>query len=129
MTGTYTEIFEVVAPYQADPGSSVGVMVKVKNLYSSALTVMVRGELRYGIVPYPYLYFTPEPIDIPAGDWWAFWGSFIMPGAKTTLYIVSYYKTVDAYFNADDSILQDIAVPAPTVPAISEFKISDYMKV
>ena len=54
MTGLYTQITEIVAPSSAIAGQLVSIEVKIKNLYSSVIGIMVGGALDYGVSPWPY---------------------------------------------------------------------------
>ena len=47
---TYAQIIEIVAPAQAYSGSRVDITVKIKNLYSSVISLMVGGALEYGVI-------------------------------------------------------------------------------
>ena len=49
----YADIVEIVAPAEAAAGSKVDITVRIKNLHSSTIGVMVEGALEYGVTPWP----------------------------------------------------------------------------
>ena len=75
----YADIIEIVAPSQASPGDSVSITVKVKNLYSATIGIMVGGALEYGVTPWPGISFPVSSANVSAGATYSFSGSFTMP--------------------------------------------------
>jgi len=58
----YADIIEIVAPSQAAPGDPVSITIRVKNLYSAPIGIMVGGALEYGVSPWPGI---PSPQTAP----------------------------------------------------------------
>lgn len=90
MTGTHTEIVEIIAPDSASPGDLVTVEVRVKKLYWDWLPITVWGWIGYGITwvcfDPEYKWFRPEDTEP-----FPFTHSFIMPNDDVWVYVWSYY--------------------------------------
>lgn len=126
----YADIIEIVAPYQAAAGSRVDIIVKVKNTYSADIGVKVVGVPEYvGLPPGLYIDF-PEPIaTVGPGDIQPFDGSFTMPDARVTMRIYTYWYGSDGYWHFDDEMTKIVELAAAPQPAISDFRVADYIKV
>ena len=105
--GTYTEIVEIVAPSSAVAGSRVDITVKIKNLYPSAIGIMVRGALDYGITPWPTINFPDNQANVPGGATWSFAGYFYMPDSDVKIHAYSYYYAEGAWY-FDDEKTKDV---------------------
>ena len=131
--GLYTEILGISAPEEANAGQTVSVVVVVKAL-SYYLRVMVVGVPEYSSLP-SGVYITGlgpnEAIrDIPAAEWATFGGYFTMPSEDVRVHVYVYYLGGDNYYHLDSEATQVVKLAGgPTAPSISEFKISDYLKV
>lgn len=126
----YADIIEIVSPSQAQAGSRVDVTVRVKNTFSAAIGIKVVGVPEYtGIPPGLYIDF-PEPMaDVGPGAIQSFSGWFIMPNARVTVHIYSYWYGSDGYWHLDDEMTKAVDLAAAPQPTISEFRIVDYIKV
>jgi len=124
----YAQITEIVAPAQALSGSMVDITVKIKNLYSEVISLMVGGGLEYGVSPWPGITYPQSGADVAAGATYSFNGYFYMPDKAVTIHAYSYWYGGDGYWHFDDEKTRAIAIAALT-PVLSEFRISDYLKV
>ncbi len=128
----YADVIEIVAPAQAAPGDLVNITVRIKNLYSDAIGIMVAGALEYGITPWPGIEFPANSANVEPGAVAEFSGYFYMPDKGVTIHAYSYYYAVDEYgyggWYLDDEMTKVVNVAALT-PQVSEFKIADFYKV
>lgn len=117
MTGTKTEITEVVVPTSAQVGASVSVQVKVKNITDSTVKIMAGGALGYGVIPWPAISFTTEAVEVAAGETQTFSGSFIMPESDVVVHGYSYYydETEEVWYFDDEATNGVTAVQAPSI--------------
>lgn len=133
MTGLYTEITEIVAPSSAVAGQAVDIQVKVKNLHTSTIGIMVGGALEYGITPWPTINFPDDQDNVAAGATKTFYGSFTMPyyppGKIIKIHAYSYFYAEGWYF--DDEKTKDVETVAPVEPepTFSEFGVTAFSKV
>jgi hypothetical protein len=120
MTGTYTEIVEIVAPSSAVAGSTVNVEVKIKNRYSASVHIYCVGVLdsQTRFIDWQDAWVSP-------GQTQSFYGSFIMPSQSVTLNIYSYYEAVDGYLYSDDSKSKAVSVTEAVAGKISRKEL-DY---
>jgi len=121
MTGIYTEITEIVAPSSAVAGETVDIQVKIKNLHTSTIGIMVGGALDYGVTPWPSTNWD----NVAAGATKTFYGSFTMPyyspGKEIIIHAYSYWyspETCGWYF--DDEKTKVITVAAPLKGTINK---------
>lgn len=124
----YADIVEIVAPSQAAPGSRVDITIRIKNLYSAPIGVMVGGALEYGVSPWPGISFSEDSANVNAGVTYSFNGYFYMPENRVTIHAYSYWYGADGYWHVDDELTKVINLVTLT-PQVSEFKISDFYKV
>ena len=122
MTGTYTQITEITAPSSAMAGDTIDIVVRVKNLYSSAIYIAVTASYDGDTIP-----ITPDYQSVDAGVIGVYNGSFTMPNNNVREYVWSYYWTGSEWY-LDDQAYVDIALAVLT-PQISQFQIVDYAKV
>ena len=103
MTGTYTDIAEIVAPSGAVAGSRVDVTIRIKNIWTATIHVAAVGvydsEVRF--IDWPDFW-------IPAGETHSFPGSFVMPGRDVNIHAYSYYEGADGYWYYDDEAAKDV---------------------
>lgn len=131
----YAEITEIVAPSNASAGSSVSIQVKIKNKYSTTISIMVGGKLEYGVSPWPSISFPTYWANVAAGATYTFSGSFTMPdyppGKEIIIHAYSCWYGTDAAWHLDDEKTKTVitVVPEPSEPSLSQFKIDDYLKV
>lgn len=108
MTGTYTEIVEIVAPSSARAGETVPVTIKIKNKWTASVHVAAIGtwdsEERF-IDWLDYWIF--------AGETHSFSGSFVMPARDATIHAYSYYEGKDGGWYFDDEDEKDVSLTAP----------------
>ncbi|MBI4295880.1 MAG: hypothetical protein HY667_02045 [Chloroflexi bacterium] len=124
----YAQIVEIVAPSQAVPGDLINVTVRIKNLYSAPIGIMVGGALEYGATPWPGISFPANSANVDAGAIWEFSGYFYMPDKGVTIHAYSYWYGADGLWYLDDEKTRSVSVTTLT-PQISEFRIADFNKV
>lgn len=128
----YADIIEIVAPSQAVSGSRVDITVKVKNLYSAPIGIMLVGVPEYsGLPPGQYidgLYPQQAVANVSAGATYSFSGYFYMPDKVVTIHVYSYWYGTDNAWHLDDEMTKQVSL-ATLTPQVSEFKIADFYKV
>ncbi|MFH1087053.1 MAG: hypothetical protein V1737_00525 [Chloroflexota bacterium] len=124
----YAQIVEIVAPSQAIAGERVDITVRVKNLYSAPIGVMVGGGLEYGVSPWPGITFPENNTNVDGGAVQSFSGNFIMPDKAVTIHAYSYWYGDDGYWYFDDEKTKNVSL-ATLTPQVSEFRIADFYKV
>jgi len=124
----YADIIEIVAPSQAGPGGRVDITVRVKNLYSAPIGIMVGGALEYGVSPWPGIDFPENSANVDGGVTYSFNGYFYMPDSRVTIHVYSYWYGADGYWYFDDELTKVINL-ATLTPQVSEFLIADFYKV
>lgn len=90
MTGTDTEIVEIVAPSGAIAGSLVTVEVRLKNIFRDWLWLAVTGKLFY--YNGTGFSFSPECAEVDSGETYSFTYSFIMPSNDVWIDVWSWYS-------------------------------------
>lgn len=129
MSGTYTEIVEIVAPSSAVAGQTVNIEVRIKNIAAVLMGVMVGGALEYGVIPWPGISFPTDWANVAPGATQTFYGSFTMPSSDVRIHAYSYYYGTDEYgYSAwyfDDEKTKDVNL-TELAPKISQFDINDY---
>jgi len=124
----YAQIVEIVAPSQAIAGERVDITVRVKNLYSAPIGVMVGGGLEYGVSPWPGITFPENNTNVDGGAIQSFNGYFYMPNKAVTIHAYSYWYGADGYWYFDDEKTKNVSL-ATLTPQVSEFRIADFYKV
>jgi hypothetical protein len=124
----YADIIEIVAPSQAAAGDLVNITVRIKNLYSAPIGIMVGGALEYGVSPWPGIEFPTNSANVDGGATYSFSGYFYMPDKKVTIHAYSYWYGADGSWHFDDEMTRVVDLAALT-PQVSEFKIADFYKV
>ena len=125
----YADVIEIIAPSQAAPGSRVDITVKIKNLYSDVISILVAGVLEYGGSLQPGISFTEYSANVVAGATYSFKGAFIMPDSAVVIHAYSYWYGSDDYWHSDDELTRSVSKSAEPSPTISEFRIADFIKV
>jgi len=97
MTGTYTDIVNVIAPSSAVPGEQVTVEVQVKSINPSGAVVTVTGNI--GGIP---VYFGSKSYALPYGYSQSFYETFIMPSSNAIVYVWSWIQYSDGSWQVDD---------------------------
>jgi len=124
----YADVIEIVAPSQALSGSRVDITVRIKNLYSAPIGIMVGGALEYGVSPWPGITFPTNSANVDAGATYSFSGYFYMPDKAVTIHAYSYWYGADGSWYFDDEMTKQVNLAALT-PQVSEFKIADFYRV
>ena len=101
--GTYTEIFEIIAPSSAPAGSAVSVTIRIKNIWTASVHVAA-----IGVWDSEQRFITWLDYWIPAGATHSFYGSFIMPAKDVTIHAYSYYEAADGKWYSDDETEKDV---------------------
>ena len=122
----YADVIEIVAPSQASPGSKVDVTVRVKNLYSAAIGIMIAGALEYGVTPWPGIDFPESYANAGAGVTYSFSGSFVMPDCRVTIHAYSYWYGADGYWYFDDEMTKVINPAAAIESQFGSIEIVSY---
>ena len=108
MAGTYTEIFEIIAPSSASSGERVEVEASVENSYDERITVACAGKIdNTEIKP------TTESLALDPWTYYPFRFFFTMPGEDIRVHIWSYYWTGSEWYQ-DDYKYVDISSIVPT---------------
>jgi len=105
MSGTYTDIVDIVAPSSAFAGESVPVTIKIKNKYTDIITVAAIGVYDSEVRFIDWLTY-----NIPAGSTHSFSGSFVMPNEPVTIHGYSYYYGTDGNYHPDDEAAKDVSL-------------------
>ena len=104
----YADITSITVPSEAMEGSRVDITVKIKNLYSATIGIMVGGALEYGVSPWPGITFPENSANVGAGSTRSFSGYFTMPNKKVTIHAYSYYYASDGYWYFDDEMTKTV---------------------
>ena len=104
----YADIVGITAPSEAMEGSRVDITVRIKNLYSSTIGIMVSGALEYGVSPWPGITFPESSDNVEPGSTRSFSGYFTMPNKKVTIHAYSYYYASDGYWYFDDEMTKTV---------------------
>lgn len=121
MTGTYTDIVEIVAPSSAAPGETVPVTVKVKNIngvydhyiWLIAVFYDIYGEMQA---------FISEMVVIGSLETHSFSGSFTMPNTDTIIDAFTYYPEYQEWI-FDDRKSKDISLAEVFAGTISGMEL------
>ncbi|MBA7696335.1 hypothetical protein ES703_104982 [subsurface metagenome] len=121
MTGTYTDIREIVAPSSAAPGETVPVTVKVKNIngywdhYIWLIVVFydIYGEMQSVI---------SEMVIIGSLETHSFSGSFTMPSCDTIIDAFTYYPEYQEWI-FDDRKSKDISLAEVLAGTINRMEL------
>lgn len=114
----YADIVQVVAPSESAAGSRVDITVRIKNLHSSTIGIMVGGALEYRVSPWPGIEFPNSTANVSPGAIHSFSGWFVMPDSDVKIHAYSYYYGSDGYWHFDEEEIKTVRVAE--VPA-SEF--------
>ena len=123
MTGTYTQIVDIVCPASAVAGETVSIEVRVKNLASYAIYIYVNGRVDGLDLDFGNYYYA-----VPAGGTQSFYDAFIMPSRDVEITAWSWYKIDGWPENPDDEKTKTVKI-VELAPKVSQFEIKDYIKV
>lgn len=108
MTGTYTEIVNLIVPASAVPGEAVTIEVQVKNIHPATIAITATGALNSTPI-----YFGNIGRNVDPGAMWSFYESFIMPDHDVTIHAWSWYLSVTGWAEDDHAIASIFAGEAP----------------
>lgn len=115
MTGTYTDIVEIIAPSEAAAGETVSVEVRVKNLHTASIYITVTGSVD-GVE----LHFGNVALVVGAGEIHSYYDSFVMPSNSVTLWVWSWYWGTDSAWHQDDEASRAVALAKEYIGTISK---------
>ncbi len=124
----YADIIEIVAPTEAAVGSRVDITVRVKNLYSSTIGIMVGGALEHGVTPWPGITFPTNWANVPSGAAQSFSGYFTMPDTRVTVHAYSYYYA-EGSWHFDDEMTKVVDLAEAVPSQFGSIEIVNYAKV
>ena len=124
----YADIVEIIAPTEATQGSRVDITVRIKNTYSSAIGIMVRGALEYSVSPWPGISFAEPSTNVNGGATHSFSGYFIMPDKKVTIHTYSYYYGVDGSWYLDDEMTKVVNLVSVPESQFGSIEIISYQR-
>jgi len=114
MTGTYTDIVQVLVPSSAAPGESVRIEAQVKNIYpAGSMTITVTGKINDTPV-----HFGSVGYIVPYGTTRSFYQSFIMPNSNATIHVWSWFYTADGNWVQDDWVSAVVKVAGDVADGI-----------
>ena len=125
----FADVVEIDAPAEAVAGAPVNITVRIKNLYSDLMSIMVVGSLEYGVSPWPNVVFPVDWATLGPDEVFEFAGSFTMPGSQVTLHAYSAWYGDDGSWYFDDEMTQVVGVSQASQLNISNFAIKDFAKV
>lgn len=125
----YADVIEIVAPAEAASGSRVDITIRVKNTYTAPIGMRVAATLEYDVSPWPSVIIPVDWANVDSQATWPFPGYFYMPGQKVTIHAKSYWYGADGQWYADDEMTKVVTLVSSGQPAISEFRIADFIKV
>ena len=124
----YADITSITAPSEAMEGSRVDITVKIKNLYSSTIGIMVGGALEYGVSPWPSISFPENSANVGPGNTHSFSGYFTMPNKKVTIHAYSYWYGADGYWYFDDEMTKTINIAQIPESEFGSIEIVSYQR-
>ncbi|GAI15375.1 unnamed protein product, partial [marine sediment metagenome] len=102
--GAFTQIQEIIAPAQVDPGALVTVEARVRNLHTATIYIATTGRYDSVDILPPEDYAILDP-----GATHSFYLSFTMPDNDIKLDVWSFYWTGEEWYQDDYSYV-DIAL-------------------
>jgi len=124
----YADITGITAPSEAMEGSRVDITVRIKNLYSSAIGIMVGGALEYGVSPWPGISFPDDSANVSPGSTRSFSGYFTMPNKKVTIHAYSYWYGADGYWHFDDEMTKTVNIAQIPESEFGSIEIVSYQR-
>ena len=124
----YADIVSITAPSEAMEGSRVDITVRIKNLYSSTIGIMVGGALEYGVSPWPGITFSETSANVGPGSTHSFSGYFTMPNKKVTIHAYSYYYASDGYWHFDDEMTKTVNLAEVPDSEFGSIEIVSYQR-
>ena len=122
----YADIIEIIAPSEAQSGSRVDITVRIKNIYSAAIGIMVGGALEYGVSPWPDITFPNSSANVNAGATYSFNGYFTMPDKKVTIHAYSYWYGADGAWHFDDEMTKVVNLAEVVASQFGSIEIVSY---
>ena len=123
----YADIVGIVAPAEAVAGNRVDITVRIKNLYSSTIGIMVGGALEYGVTPWPGINFPDDTENVAGGVTHSFNGWFTMPSKRVTIHAYSYYYA-DGSWHFDDEMTRAVDLAAVPESEFGSIEIISYAR-
>ena len=123
----YADIIEIVAPAEARAGSRVDITVRIKNLYTSTIGIMVGGAFEYGVTPWPGIEFPTNWANVAGGATQSFSGYFTMPNKKVTIHAYSYYYAGGSWY-FDDEMTKSVNLAAVPDSEFGSLEIISYVR-
>ena len=124
----YADITSITAPSEAMEGSRVDITVKIKNLYSATIGIMVGGALEYGVSPWPGITFPENSANVGPGSTRSFSGYFTMPNKKVTIHAYSYYYGSDGSWHSDDEMIKIVNLVSIPASQFGSIEITSYSR-
>jgi hypothetical protein len=125
----YADIIDLVSPLQAAAGSLVDFNAVVKNTYSYPVGVKVTAALEYNGGFWTGIVIPQDVANIDAQATYTFSGYFSMPDKTVIIHIYSYWYGADGQWYFDDEMTRVVSLASVGQPSISEFRITDFIKV
>ena len=125
----YADIIEIVAPGEAQAGSRVDITVKIRNIYSVAISIRVVGVPEYeGLPPGLYISFPVQSVNVNTGSTFSFVGYFTMPDKKVTIHAYSYWYGTDSYWHFDDEMTEAVNLAEELESEFGSIAIISYQR-
>ena len=125
----YADIIDLVSPLQAAAGSLVDFNAVVKNTYSYPVGIKVTAALEYNGGFWTGIVIPQDVANIDAQATYTFSGYFSMPDKTVIIHIYSYWYGADGQWYVDDEMTRVVSLSSVGQPSISEFRITDFIKV
>lgn len=125
----YADIIELASPADAASGSQVNFTTKVRNIYTYPIGVKVTAALEYSGGYWTGIIIPTDTVNIDAQATYTFSGYFSMPGVTVIIHIYSYWYGADGQWYFDDEMTRTVNLGSVGSPSVSEFRISDFIKV
>lgn len=126
----YADIKSITAVSEANYGDRVNVSVSVKNLYSADIGILVVGVPDYSGAPSANYIDGMGPREnsktVGPGSTATFTGSFIMPNAKVTIHIYSYWYGTDQLWHLDDEMTKVVNLKSVPSSQFGSINITSY---
>ena len=125
----YADIIDLASPLQAAAGSRVDFTAVVKNTYSYPIGVKVTAALEYNGGLWTGIVIPQDVANIDAQATYTFSGYFSMPDKTVIIHIYSYWYGADGQWYVDDEMTRVVSLASAGQPSVSEFRITDFIKV
>jgi len=125
----YADIIDLASPLQAASGDEVDFTTVVQNTYSYPIGVKVTAALEYNGGLWTGIIIPQDVANIDAQATYTFSGYFSMPDKTVIIHIYSYWYGADGQWYVDDEMTRVVSLASAGQPSISEFRITDFIKV